>query len=110
MTGVWADADGDAKDDAWDDDGGYIPFTPEPDLKESIVEECPGVELNPNLCTCPCYGCKHHCGAHHDPTSHTVEEECPEGVHSMFDFCPGRDVCEGGYDDGDTDDDTDPCP
>lgn len=23
---------------------------------------------------------------------------CPPGVHSMFDFCPGRDVCEDGDD------------
>lgn len=70
MTGVWDTSCG---EDAWDDDGGYIPM-PEPE--EQFVKP----------------------------------EECPPGVHSMFDFCPGREVCEEGYGDDDTDDDTDPCP
>lgn len=26
--------------------------------------KCPGVETSPNRCSCPCEGCKHHCGAH----------------------------------------------
>jgi hypothetical protein len=25
---------------------------------------CPGVELEPNPCTCKCWGCKFHCAAH----------------------------------------------
>jgi len=25
---------------------------------------CPGRELDPSPCHCPCYGCKHHCAAH----------------------------------------------
>jgi hypothetical protein len=25
---------------------------------------CPGYEMSPNPCRCPCYGCKHHCSAH----------------------------------------------
>ncbi len=34
-------------------------------LNEVVDEgECPGVETVPNYCRCPCYGCKHHCGAH----------------------------------------------
>lgn len=28
------------------------------------VASCPGRELDPNPCRCPCYGCKHHCAAH----------------------------------------------
>lgn len=28
------------------------------------VASCPGRELDPNPCHCPCYGCKHHCSAH----------------------------------------------
>ena len=28
---------------------------------------CDGVERDPSTCRCPCYGCKHHCGAHEEP-------------------------------------------
>ncbi len=28
------------------------------------MSACPGHETSPNLCTCPCYGCKHHCAFH----------------------------------------------
>ena len=28
------------------------------------MTSCPGYETSPNLCTCPCEGCKHHCSAH----------------------------------------------
>lgn len=27
---------------------------------------CPGYETEPNICMCPCEGCKHNCGAHHE--------------------------------------------
>lgn len=37
---------------------------------EEATASCPGRELEPNLCSCPCYGCKHHCSAH-DPTDVT---------------------------------------
>lgn len=29
-----------------------------------IEGSCPGVEMDPNPCTCTCEGCKYHCGAH----------------------------------------------
>jgi hypothetical protein len=32
----------------------------------AAIASCPGYEMNPNPCRCPCEGCKHHCGAH-DP-------------------------------------------
>lgn len=86
MTGVWDTSCG---EDAWDDDGGYIPM-PEPEERFEKPEPA---------CHCGQPGCDR-C----DP------EECPPGVHSMFDFCPGREVCQEGYGDDDTDDDTDPCP
>lgn len=46
-------------------------------------------------------GCEHfpgptealHAGDREQPVR---VRECPPGVHSMFDFCPGRAVCEGG--------------
>lgn len=31
---------------------------------KALHDSCPGVELKPNPCRCPCYGCKHNCGAH----------------------------------------------
>lgn len=30
------------------------------------MTNCPGYEMKPNPCTCPCYGCKHHCSAHNE--------------------------------------------
>ncbi|RPK56173.1 hypothetical protein EES43_24335 [Streptomyces sp. ADI96-02] len=30
---------------------------------------CPGYEASPNLCRCPCYGCKHHCSTHQPPAA-----------------------------------------
>jgi hypothetical protein len=38
---------------------------------------CPGRELVPNPCRCPCYGCKHHCSAH-DPDSYDPEDYEPD--------------------------------
>lgn len=29
---------------------------------------CPGYETEPNVCQCPCKGCKHNCGAHQEET------------------------------------------
>lgn len=29
---------------------------------------CPGYETEPNVCRCPCEGCKHNCGAHDEET------------------------------------------
>ena len=31
---------------------------------KAASDTCPGIELEPNPCRCPCYGCQHHCGAH----------------------------------------------
>lgn len=41
-----------------------------PDQTAEAIASCPGRELSPNPCRCPCYGCKHHCAAH-DPDSVT---------------------------------------
>ncbi len=30
----------------------------------AAIASCPGYETSPSPCRCPCYGCKHHCGAH----------------------------------------------
>ncbi|MFF8458885.1 hypothetical protein ACF06T_30620 [Streptomyces albidoflavus] len=35
---------------------------------------CPGYEMTPSPCRCPCYGCKHHCSAHQPTPS---EESTP---------------------------------
>lgn len=32
--------------------------------KRKDYDSCPGYETSPNLCRCPCEGCKHNCGAH----------------------------------------------
>lgn len=32
---------------------------------------CPGYEMSPSPCYCPCYGCKHSCSAHQQPTEAT---------------------------------------
>ncbi|NEE46873.1 hypothetical protein G3M55_19955, partial [Streptomyces sp. SID8455] len=37
---------------------------------------CPGYEMSPSPCRCPCYGCKHHCSAH-QPAAPAVPEERP---------------------------------
>lgn len=29
-------------------------------------DSCPGYETEPNLCRCPCEGCKYNCGAHEE--------------------------------------------
>jgi len=42
----------------------------------AAVASCPGYEASPNPCRCPCYGCKHHCGAH-NPENVSVEAERP---------------------------------
>jgi len=39
---------------------------PQPETEQAAIASCPGYETSPNPCRCPCYGCKHHCGAH-DP-------------------------------------------
>lgn len=47
------------------------PATDRATLRDRVAEaiaSCPGRELSPNPCRCPCYGCKHHCAAH-DPSS-----------------------------------------
>jgi hypothetical protein len=31
--------------------------------------ECPGYETTPNICRCPCAGCKHNCAAHQEGKS-----------------------------------------
>lgn len=57
----------------------------------AAIASCPGRELVPNPCRCPCYGCKHHCGAH-DPSRLAAETPEPEtqGAHSCGN-CEGID-------------------
>lgn len=41
----------------------------------AAVASCPGYETKgPSPCRCPCYGCKHHCGAH-DPSRLAAEAQ-----------------------------------
>lgn len=48
----------------------YLGMSLEFDLQDdkgelaAAIASCPGRELDPNPCKCPCYGCKHHCSAH----------------------------------------------
>jgi hypothetical protein len=43
----------------------YEPAVPAPATSQAeAIASCPGRELDPNPCRCPCYGCKHHCSAH----------------------------------------------
>jgi hypothetical protein len=35
-------------------------------------ESCPGHETSPNLCRCPCEGCKYHCAAHVPPDATVI--------------------------------------
>lgn len=85
------------------------------------IASCPGYETSPNPCRCPCYGCKHHCGAH-DPAElrrladeaqptrdgtaaslarvralHVPDENgnCRE-CHASFDPCPTIAAIDGG--------------
>jgi hypothetical protein len=43
----------------------------------SVLEEaygsCSGREEKPNLCRCPCYGCRHNCSAHTPLTAPEVQ-------------------------------------
>jgi hypothetical protein len=39
------------------------------------VSSCPGRELDPNPCRCPCYGCKHHCAAHNPDDTDLTEAD-----------------------------------
>jgi len=34
--------------------------------KEDDYDSCPGYEVVPNKCKCPCEGCKYNCGAHEE--------------------------------------------
>lgn len=49
----------------WLDEGRHGPT---PEEVAAALASCPGYETSPNPCRCPCYGCKHHCSAHQDPT------------------------------------------
>lgn len=40
------------------------PPTGRADDVAAAIASCPGYEMRPSPCRCPCYGCKHHCGAH----------------------------------------------
>ena len=35
----------------------------------AAIASCPGREMSPSPCRCPCSGCKHHCGAHNPAAS-----------------------------------------
>lgn len=47
-----------------------VPAAPMGMTEENVKEayaSCPGREMDPNPCRCPCYGCQHHCSAHWAP-------------------------------------------
>jgi hypothetical protein len=43
--------------------------------RAEAVGSCPGRELDPNPCRCPCYGCKHHCAAHNPDGTDLTEAD-----------------------------------
>lgn len=45
--------------------------------RAAAIASCPGYEMSPNPCRCPCYGCRHHCSAHNP--DYVEEEEGEEG-------------------------------
>jgi hypothetical protein len=47
----------------------------------AAIASCPGYEMNPNPCRCPCEGCKHHCGAH-DPQPAVAPCVAAEAPHA----------------------------
>lgn len=47
---------------------------PEPESLRAAIASCPGHEMAPNPCRCPCHGCKHHCAAH-DPEPESPRED-----------------------------------
>lgn len=49
-----------------------VNFSPQP---AHDAASCPGYETSPNLCRCPCYGCKHHCSAHNPDDIETAEHD-----------------------------------
>lgn len=61
----------------------------------AAIASCPGRELSPNPCRCPCYGCKHHCGAH-DPSRMAVEAQqqtgpaCPDPIECGHEAALGQ--------------------
>lgn len=74
-----------------------LPFVPSMDRRrvadwlrrraaEAQQPECPGYEAVPNLCACPCEGCKHHCGAHNPAEAQQQQPEA-ENVAQPCDGC-----------------------
>ncbi|MFF8831337.1 hypothetical protein [Streptomyces sp. NPDC015131] len=51
---------------------GHVSATLGAHVSHKDTHTCPGRETVPNPCRCPCYGCRHHCGAHNPDN---VEDE-----------------------------------
>ena len=47
----------------------------------AAVASCPGREMVPSPCRCPCYGCKHHCGAHDPDTAAVLPQPETQAGH-----------------------------
>lgn len=43
----------------------------------AAIASCPGYEMSPSPCRCPCEGCKHHCAAH-NPDADEAQQPEPE--------------------------------
>jgi hypothetical protein len=63
------------------------------DVVAAVMASCPGYEMSPSPCRCPCYGCKHHCGAH-DPGRMADEEQ---QARPLGCGCPDEDATEHSF-------------
>ncbi|MFF4552754.1 hypothetical protein [Streptomyces sp. NPDC001422] len=77
----------------------------------AAIASCPGREMTPSPCRCPCEGCKHHCAAHNpfdaasgpgraddktqqDETPRVVVHAVPEPGSNGISACCNRPPCE----------------
>jgi hypothetical protein len=47
----------------------------------AAIASCPGREMAPSPCRCPCEGCKHHCGAHDPDTAAVLPQPETQAGH-----------------------------
>ncbi|MDX2766443.1 hypothetical protein [Streptomyces europaeiscabiei] len=60
----------------------------------AAIASCPGYEMNPNPCRCPCEGCKHNCGAH-DPQPAVGACVAAEAPHTVAPDAHSCGNCDG---------------